>query len=153
MIRDLAAPDPGSDENYWTVVSVSSNGDHGTGTGPAGRPAAVSVPRLDDRHYPWLRVVPDGANAPPPAGRLDRGRTAFARRQPVRIDLMASKLRRPAIRPGTVPRWSLIERLARDGCSGPIVSVVAPPGFGKTTLLSQSGLPQIVGKRSRESGV
>jgi LuxR family maltose regulon positive regulatory protein len=51
-------------------------------------------------------------------------------------DLFASKLRRPLMRPGTVRRSLLIERLARgDRC--PIVSVVAPPGYGKTTLLSQ----------------
>ena len=35
-----------------------------------------------------------------------------------------------------VCRSSLLERLAR-GDAGPIVSVVAPPGYGKTTLLSQ----------------
>ncbi|MGH3151503.1 MAG: LuxR C-terminal-related transcriptional regulator [Streptosporangiaceae bacterium] len=40
------------------------------------------------------------------------------------------------MRPGTVGRSSLIERLARDD-SPPIVSVVAPPGYGKTTLLSE----------------
>ena len=40
------------------------------------------------------------------------------------------------VRPGTVLRSSLIERLAR-GDPRPIVSVVAPPGYGKTTLLSQ----------------
>jgi LuxR family transcriptional regulator, maltose regulon positive regulatory protein len=52
------------------------------------------------------------------------------------FDLFASKLRRPVLRPGTVHRSLLIERLARgDPC--PIVSVVAPPGYGKTTLLSQ----------------
>jgi LuxR family transcriptional regulator, maltose regulon positive regulatory protein len=56
------------------------------------------------------------------------GRPAF--------DLVVSKLRRPPTRPGTVPRPSLIERLARDD-SHPIVSVVAPAGYGKTTLLSQ----------------
>src|SRR5271154_5777350 len=56
------------------------------------------------------------------------GRPAF--------DLVASKVRRPVVRPGTVRRSSLIERLARDD-SRPIVSVVAPPGYGKTTLLSQ----------------
>ena len=51
-------------------------------------------------------------------------------------DLFVSKLRRPLIRPGTVRRSLLIERLAR-GDTRPIVSVVAPPGYGKTTLLSQ----------------
>ena len=51
-------------------------------------------------------------------------------------DLVASKLRPPLIRPGTVRRSSLIERLARGG-PRPIVSVVAPAGYGKTTLLSQ----------------
>lgn len=50
------------------------------------------------------------------------------------LDLMVAKLRRPMPPPGTVPRLSLIERLAR-GDRGPIVSVVAPAGYGKTTLL------------------
>ena len=52
------------------------------------------------------------------------------------FDLFASKLRRPVLRPGMVRRSLLIERLARDD-PRPIVSVVAPPGYGKTTLLSQ----------------
>jgi LuxR family maltose regulon positive regulatory protein len=52
------------------------------------------------------------------------------------IDLIESKLRHPPTRSGTIRRSSLIERLARDE-SRPIVSVVAPPGYGKTTLLSQ----------------
>ncbi len=52
------------------------------------------------------------------------------------FDLLASKLRRPDVRPGAVRRLALIERLAR-GDPRPIVSVVAPPGYGKTTLLSQ----------------
>jgi LuxR family transcriptional regulator, maltose regulon positive regulatory protein len=51
-------------------------------------------------------------------------------------DLVASKLLRPLVRPGTVHRVPLVERLARGG-QCPIVSVVAPPGYGKTTLLSQ----------------
>src|SRR5262245_57554612 len=52
------------------------------------------------------------------------------------LDLHASKLHRPLMRPGTVHRSSLIERLTQgDPC--PIVSVVAPAGYGKTTLLSQ----------------
>jgi LuxR family maltose regulon positive regulatory protein len=40
------------------------------------------------------------------------------------------------LRPGTVRRSSLIDRLARDD-PRPIVSVVAPAGYGKTTLLAQ----------------
>ena len=52
------------------------------------------------------------------------------------FDLLASKLRRPEVRPGAVRRPALIERLTR-GDPRPIVSVVAPPGYGKTTLLSQ----------------
>jgi LuxR family maltose regulon positive regulatory protein len=52
------------------------------------------------------------------------------------FDLTTSKLRPPVVRTGTVPRWSLIDRLVRDDLR-PIVSVVAPSGYGKTTLLSQ----------------
>ena len=47
-----------------------------------------------------------------------------------------SKLRRPSGRPGTVRRSLLIERLAR-GDPRPVVRVVAPAGYGKTTLLAQ----------------
>ncbi len=52
-----------------------------------------------------------------------------------RFDLIASKLRPPPVRSGTIRRTSLIERLTRDD-SRSIVSMVAPPGYGKTTLLS-----------------
>jgi LuxR family transcriptional regulator, maltose regulon positive regulatory protein len=51
-------------------------------------------------------------------------------------DLVASKLLRPLARPGSITRSLLVERLAREN-SRPIVSVVAPAGYGKTTLLSQ----------------
>ena len=51
-------------------------------------------------------------------------------------DLVMSKLHPPVLPPGTVRRSALIERLARyDSC--PVVSVVAPAGYGKTTLLAQ----------------
>ena len=56
------------------------------------------------------------------------GRPAF--------ELSVVKLLRPLVRPGTIRRSSLIERLTRDD-PRPIVSVVAPAGYGKTTLLSQ----------------
>jgi len=52
------------------------------------------------------------------------------------FDLVVSKLRSPPTRPGTVPRSSLIDRLERE-VTRPVVSVVAPAGYGKTTLLSQ----------------
>src|SRR5689334_23965150 len=47
-----------------------------------------------------------------------------------------SKSACPPTRPGTVWRPLLMERLAQADLP-PIVSVVAPSGFGKTTLLSQ----------------
>src|SRR5690349_6292247 len=52
------------------------------------------------------------------------------------FDLIKGKLLHPWVRPGTVRRSGLIERLARSD-SRPIASVVAPAGYGKTTLLAQ----------------
>ena len=50
--------------------------------------------------------------------------------------ILESKLRRPWVRPGIVSRAALVDRLlASDGV--PVVSVVAPAGYGKTTLLAQ----------------
>ena len=66
-----------------------------------------------------------------------RERTARPRQAggPV-AELVVSKLRGPLIRPGTVRRSRLVARLAGgDRC--PVVSVAAPAGDGKTTLLSQ----------------
>ena len=51
------------------------------------------------------------------------------------LDLVAAKLLGPLVRPGTVRRPALVERLANGDAR--IVSMVAPPGYGKTTLLSQ----------------
>jgi LuxR family transcriptional regulator, maltose regulon positive regulatory protein len=56
------------------------------------------------------------------------GRSAF--------DLYPSKLHQPPTRPGSIRRSALIKRLT-EGHPSPVVSVVAPPGYGKTTLLSQ----------------
>jgi ATP/maltotriose-dependent transcriptional regulator MalT len=47
-----------------------------------------------------------------------------------------SKLLRPLVRPGTIRRSLLLGHLENEG-SHRIVSVVAPAGYGKTTLLSQ----------------
>ena len=45
------------------------------------------------------------------------------------------KLRRPELRPGVVPRPDLTARL--DASDATVALVVAPPGYGKTTLVSQ----------------
>jgi len=52
------------------------------------------------------------------------------------FDVLVAKLRVPPVRPGSVRRAPLIERLERE-VSRPVVSVVAPAGYGKTTLLAQ----------------
>jgi ATP/maltotriose-dependent transcriptional regulator MalT len=57
------------------------------------------------------------------------------------VDLIASKLRRPPTRPGTIRRASLIERLTRDD-SHPIVSVIAPPGYGKGRTAVRAEMPR-----------
>ena len=64
-----------------------------------------------------------------------RGPETTQRPAGAEFDVIASKLRPPAVRAGTIRR-PLIERLALDD-SRPVVSVVAPAGYGKTTLLSQ----------------
>jgi hypothetical protein len=56
-----------------------------TGTGPGGRLAAVSALRLHARRDPWLRVAPNVGMVFPLVGQPGHGRTAFVRRQPVRI--------------------------------------------------------------------
>jgi LuxR family maltose regulon positive regulatory protein len=52
------------------------------------------------------------------------------------FELSESKLHAPVARGGTVPRTALVDRLVRAH-EPPIISVVAPPGYGKTTVLSQ----------------
>jgi LuxR family transcriptional regulator, maltose regulon positive regulatory protein len=50
--------------------------------------------------------------------------------------LEESKLRPPSSRPGSVRRSGLLDRL-RASPDAPVVSVVGPPGYGKSALLSQ----------------
>ena len=52
------------------------------------------------------------------------------------FELSESKLRRPAARPGIVGRSALVDRLSSVDTPA-VVSVVAPAGYGKTTLLAQ----------------
>jgi LuxR family transcriptional regulator, maltose regulon positive regulatory protein len=49
--------------------------------------------------------------------------------------LLESKFHPPAARPGIVARTALVDRLA--AVQAPVITVVAPPGYGKTTLLAQ----------------
>jgi LuxR family transcriptional regulator, maltose regulon positive regulatory protein len=53
-----------------------------------------------------------------------------------RNELVESKLHPPWARPGIVPRTALVDRLLASHAA-PVVCVVAPPGYGKTTLLAQ----------------
>jgi hypothetical protein len=66
-------------------VSNPGDPDTVTGTGPGVRPAAVPAPRLHNRRDPWLRMEPAVGMTFPLAGQPGHGRTAFVRRQPVRI--------------------------------------------------------------------
>jgi LuxR family maltose regulon positive regulatory protein len=59
------------------------------------------------------------------------------------FELLESKFHAPVTRPGIVARTALVDRLA--AAQAPVVTVVAPPGYGKTTLLAQ--LAERVGPR------
>jgi LuxR family maltose regulon positive regulatory protein len=50
--------------------------------------------------------------------------------------LSEAKLHPPAARPGIITREAVIDRLV-TGAQAPLISVVAPPGYGKSTLLAQ----------------
>ena len=52
------------------------------------------------------------------------------------FELEESKLHPPSARPGIVPRTVLVERLLASDAA-PIICVVAPAGYGKTTVLAQ----------------
>ena len=78
---------------------------------------------------------PGDVMAGPPRGRAVI-RLPLPRRPgdlPVRI--LESKLYRPAIRPGVIPRPQLLDQL-RAARAVPTVAVTAPAGYGKTTLLA-----------------
>jgi LuxR family maltose regulon positive regulatory protein len=64
-------------------------------------------------------------------------RKSAAARAPLHAapDVVQSKVRPPGLRQGLVARPALVNRLRRE--AAPVVSVVAPAGYGKTTLLAQ----------------
>jgi LuxR family maltose regulon positive regulatory protein len=55
------------------------------------------------------------------------------------LELVESKLHPPPARPGIVARTGPVDRLLASDV-GPVVCVVAPAGYGKTTLLAQWAL-------------
>ena len=52
------------------------------------------------------------------------------------FEFLESKVQIPVLRPGTVSRTVLVNRL-RATTTIPVTTVIAPAGYGKTTLLSQ----------------
>jgi LuxR family maltose regulon positive regulatory protein len=79
------------------------------------KPRSGSPARSSDQ--PW-QVVSIGGRSKPP------------------FDVVESKLRVPPVRPGTVSRVALVNRL-RTTTSTPVAIIAAPAGYGKTTLLAQ----------------
>src|SRR5207247_1305556 len=75
--------------------------------------------------------TPIPASPAPSEPRVRGGATAGAA-----IVVLESKVQVPALRPGTVSRTALVNRL-RATTTVPVTTVVAPAGYGKTTLLSQ----------------
>jgi len=51
------------------------------------------------------------------------------------FELPESKFHPPRPRPGIVARTALVEQLVNT--RAPVITVAAPPGYGKTTLLAQ----------------
>ena len=75
-------------------------------------------------------MKPEIIDAPPVISGGDHGtasRLAF--------ELLESKFHPPVARPGIVARTALVDRLAT--AQAPVITIVAPPGYGKTTLLAQ----------------
>jgi LuxR family transcriptional regulator, maltose regulon positive regulatory protein len=68
-------------------------------------------------------------------GTHDAAESSPDNRTRVEPDARAAAVGVPAARRRLVPRTALVERLL--AATEPVVSVVAPPGYGKTTLLSQ----------------
>jgi LuxR family maltose regulon positive regulatory protein len=71
--------------------------------------------------------VIDASSGMPAADHRTAPRLAF--------ELAESKFYPPAARPGIVARTALVDRIA--AAQAPVITVVAPPGYGKTTLMAQ----------------
>jgi LuxR family maltose regulon positive regulatory protein len=74
-------------------------------------------------------VKPEVEESPAPSGHQQRAAPRLG------FELPESKFHPPAARPGIVARTALVDRLA--AAQAPVITVVAPPGYGKTTLMAQ----------------
>src|SRR5438034_5479912 len=81
-------------------------------------------------------MKPEVADADPVLSRADRPDLGDRGTVPgLAFVLSESQFHPPEPRPGIVVRTALVDRLAVSRV--PVVTVVAPPGYGKTTLLAQ----------------
>jgi hypothetical protein len=100
---------------------------------PAGAAGARSVtrdarkPESDASERPATHAVSSGSAALAPT---------HNRNQAPPLGVIETKLIPPRLRPGTVTRDELLDRLTCARAS-PFVGVFAPAGYGKTTLLAQ----------------
>src|SRR6266568_4655260 len=93
-------------------------------------PAALSL----EEQVAERQVTPPLPSAPTPAAApLERESPVSSRLQPE--PLLATKVQRPRLRPATIYRAHLVERL-QQGMEGACTLLSAPVGFGKTTLLA-----------------
>src|SRR3954452_550026 len=89
-------------------------------------------------------LVTARARRPGVAAAAKRGRSAaavaahleLAPPEPLPFEFLESRVQVPPIRPGTVSRTALVNRL-RASTSNSVATLTAPAGYGKTTLLSQ----------------
>src|SRR6478672_3294949 len=114
------------------------------------RPTAsirVSADGADGWHHgPWRSSRPESdvpADSSHSAGRMPAtrrrmaGPAAASHPSPPPFAVFASKVRPPAAGSGTIARTPLLNRLRTQSTAVRLVTVVAPPGYGKTTLLAQ----------------
>ena len=81
-------------------------------------------------------MEPEVADADPVLSRADRTDRGDRGSVPgLAFALSESQFHPPEPRPGIVVRTALVERLA--AARVPVITAVAPPGYGKTTLLAQ----------------
>src|SRR6185312_1315864 len=87
-----------------------------------------------DHAWAMPAASPSSVATAPARGRTRVRRSGVAEARP--FDFLESRIQVPAPRTGTVSRTGLVNRL-RASTSAAVATVVAPAGYGKTTLLAQ----------------